>query len=277
MLGVGATRELSLRVSVAALARVVFEHPRHGEPLLALERKATLLAPGNESAIEVKSQPFGGAVRLRQPQVLAGLIGDFHFDSQRSRAEQDFRLMIKPSAWGALREFCLEHITRTQDPVLETDPGRELREELFAAMKVSLKPGQYRLKPVAVVVEDHPAPAENTYAKGIPTARVYRIFEASISDPSLMNAMLHNSQALSDDDLRRLAWEDAHSGRRGWASAILCLPLESLRAAYFAMPPEERNTPILFEGHRLDETVAAVLEGISVPKYARRAAVRCKF
>ena len=41
-IGVGATDELSLRVSVATLVRVLFKNPSDDELLLALERKATL-------------------------------------------------------------------------------------------------------------------------------------------------------------------------------------------------------------------------------------------
>ena len=37
--GIGATNELSLRVSVAMLVRVLFKNPRDGEWMLALERK----------------------------------------------------------------------------------------------------------------------------------------------------------------------------------------------------------------------------------------------
>ena len=40
--GIGATQDLSLRVSVATLVRAVFKHPLYSEWLLALERKATL-------------------------------------------------------------------------------------------------------------------------------------------------------------------------------------------------------------------------------------------
>ena len=41
-IGVGATDELSLRVSVATLVRVLFKNPRVDELMLALELKATL-------------------------------------------------------------------------------------------------------------------------------------------------------------------------------------------------------------------------------------------
>jgi hypothetical protein len=40
--GIGATQALSVRVSVATLVRVLFENPRDGDLMLALERKATL-------------------------------------------------------------------------------------------------------------------------------------------------------------------------------------------------------------------------------------------
>jgi hypothetical protein len=58
-----------------------------------LERKATL----REDKVEVKSQPFGGAIRILDLDTIHDMIGDFHFDSERSRTEQDFRLFIRPS------------------------------------------------------------------------------------------------------------------------------------------------------------------------------------
>ena len=58
--GIGATPDLSLRVSVATLVRVIFENPANGEWMLALERKATL----QNTEVEVKSHPFGGAIRI---------------------------------------------------------------------------------------------------------------------------------------------------------------------------------------------------------------------
>ena len=41
-----------------------FKHPLNGEWMLALERKATLHETEHEHVIEVKSQPFGGAIRI---------------------------------------------------------------------------------------------------------------------------------------------------------------------------------------------------------------------
>jgi hypothetical protein len=38
---------------------------------------------------------------------------------------------------------------------------------------------------------------------------------------------------------------------------------------YLAMSPNERDAPILFEKNLLDETVPAVLDGITIPKYRR--------
>jgi hypothetical protein len=263
--GIGATQELSLRVSVAILVRVVFEHPGSGERMLALERKATLY----ETNVEVKSQPFGGAIRILDLNAIHDLIGDFHFDSTNSRSEQDFRLFIRPSAWPVLQEFCIEHLSRVDDPVLETGPTRELVEEFVDAMAVDLKLNQYVLTPVATVIEDRPAPTDNFYARGIPTARIYRVFEASITDSALAHSVLKNSAGVSDQDLCKLAFDDFQHGGKGWANAVLTLPLNRITDHYSSLSPEERNGNIVFETHRLDETIPAVLEGIALPKYQR--------
>ena len=260
--GIGATDELSLRVSVATLVRVVFQHPVNREWMLALERKATL----HKDKVEVKSQPFGGAIRILDLDAIYELIGDFHFDSEQSRFEQDFRLFIRPSSWPLLREFCIEHLSLVDDKVIETDPSRELIEEFTDALKVNLRPEQYVSTPVATIVENEAAPTENFYAAGIPTVRVYRIFEAVISDDALIYAVIKNSESISHNNLCTLALDDFQNGGKGWANAALTLPLKNLSDHYLAMPPEERNTYFMFEKNRLDETISKVLDDIKVPK-----------
>ena len=265
-IGVGATEDLNLRVSAATLVRVLFKNPRDGNLMLALERKATLREAEKERLVEVKSQPFGGAIRVLDLRALRERIGDFHFDSERSRSEQDFRIFIRPSAWGRVRELCIEHFSRADSPILEIDPGRELAEEFADALKISLRQDQYIHKPAATVVEDDPAPTGNIHAQGMLTARVYRIFEAAIFDPSLAHTIMTNSEALSHQDLCDLALEDAQNGGKGRANAVLALPMKLIRAVYSAMPPEERYAPIYFENNLLDGTVPAVLDGITIPK-----------
>jgi hypothetical protein len=272
--GIGATNELSLRVSVATLMRVLFENPRDGDLMLALERKATLHKTENGQVIEVKSQPFGGAIRILDLDAIHDLIGDFHYDSERSRSEQDFRIFIRPTDWTTVRQFCIQHFSHVDDPILETDPTRELAEEFADALKINLKPDQYNHKPVGTVSEDDPFPTENIHARGVPTVRVYRIFEAHITDSSLAHIMITNSESLSHQGLCELALKDVQNGGKGRANAVLTLPLKRISDVYLALPPIERNTPILFAENRLDETVSAVLEGIPVPKYQRLSAAR---
>jgi hypothetical protein len=268
-IGRGATEDLSLRVSVATLVRVLFEHPRDGELMLALERKATMHQAENGRVVEVKCQPFGGAIRILDPMKLRGLIGDFHFDSERSHSEQDFRIFIRPSDWSTVREFCIEHLNGVDDLILETDPRRELAEEFADALMINLKPEQYVSKPVAIVVEEDPAPTENIHARGHLTARVYRIFEAHMRDASLSHAILINSESYSNHDLQQSALENARNGGEGRANAMLALPLKLICDAYLAMQPEARNSPISFEDNHLDESVGAILEGVTMPKYRR--------
>lgn len=233
--------------------------------MLALERKATL----HKNKVEVKSQPFGGAIRILDLGAIHDLIGDFHFDSERSRIEQDFRLYIRPSSWPVLREFCVQRLGRDNDLILETDPTRELVEEFADALKFNLQPEQYVSKPVATVVENEATPTENIHAKGIYTVRVYRIFETTITYPALAHAMLKNSENLSHKRMGELALEDARNGGKGRANAVFALSLRAITDTYLALSLKERNSPIFFEKNRLDETVSAVLEGIPVLKYQR--------
>jgi len=269
MNGVGPTQELSLRVSVATLVRVLFQNPGGDELMLALERKATLDTDETGGVIEINSQPFGGAIRIRDQRKMQEQVGDFHFDSEQSRSEQDFRIFIRPSAWGIVRKFCLEQFSRLDDLILETDPKRELAEEFSDALMISLKPDQYIRKPIAIAVEDDPAPTDNIHVKGYPTARVYRIFEATIADSPLATSMMRNSESFSDQELGELALQDVQKGGKGRANAVLALPVKLIRDVYLTLTLNERNRPLIFEEHRLQETVALVLDDVSVPKYQR--------
>jgi hypothetical protein len=268
-IGTGATKELSLRVSVATLVRVLFEHPKNGEWMLALERKATLFKGESGQVVDVKAQPFGGAIQIRDLVKLRDLIGDFHFDSEQSRSKQDFRLFIRPSAWGTLRQFCLDHFSHDNNSVLESDPNRELTEEFADALEISLRPDQFASHPVEIIVENEPSPTENIHARGHFTARIYRLFEARILEDSVTSAMWINSESYTSQDLHERALEDARNGGEGRANTVLALPLKQITAAYSAVALEARNAPISFQNHQLDETVAAILGSLTVPKYRR--------
>ena len=233
-IGVGATDELSLRVSVATLVRVLFKNPNNDELMLALERKATLRRAAEGAAVRVKSQPYGGGIRILDLSTVHDLVDGFHFDSERSRAEQDFRIFIRPSSWSALRD---------------------------------LRPEQYVSKPVTTMVENRAISTENIYAPGTPTVRLYRIYEAIITDLFLPHVMLEHGNDWSHQRLCELAIADAQSGGRGKANAVLTLPWERLQNVYRAMAPAERDVPIVFEENRLDSSVAAILEEIAVPRY----------
>ena len=226
-IGVGATNELSLRVSVATLVRVLFENPQNDELMLALERMATLLDTKGEHFVEVKCQPFGGAIQILDPEsTCETAIGDFHFDSEQSRSVQDFRIFIRPSAWNTVREFCLAHSSQMDDFVLDFDPTRELIEEFAETLKIGLKPDQFVCKPTGIIIENAPWPTDNFYARGYLTSRIYHIFEAHISDPSLVHALMRSSEIYSDTQLRELAQENARNGGPGWANAVFALPSE---------------------------------------------------
>ncbi len=260
------TEGLSLRVSVATLVRVLFDHPQTGETMLALERKASATTGAGQPSGRVWAQPFGGGIQFHSLEPLQDLIGHFEFDSERSRAENDFRILIRPAAWPAVRQFCLEQF-QAPNPVLDSDPARELEEEFADALAVQLEPSQYTQRPLGIVAEDTPAPTGNRRALGVNTVRLYRIFEARLIDSNLAQTLLTNSESHSDADLHTLALADLGRGGRGRANAGLALPLPPVTNAYLRLSPEARLQPLHFNDHQLDVTVTAILPGVLAPIY----------
>jgi hypothetical protein len=264
--GTGATPDLSLRVSVATYDKVLFPHPQNGTWMLALERKATIREDGS---FHVRAQPFGGGVRILNPTPLQELIGEIKYDSERSRHEQDFRILIPPSKWELVKEYCLHHLEDQDDSELEASPDRELVEEFEETLNVQLKPDQYTVQPLGFVVENHPVWTENWYALGYLTVRVYRTFRVDLVDPTLCQTILAASQRYSDQDLGMAALKDSQNGGRGRANSALTLPLHLVTEAYLTLQAQRRYGKIIVEGHELDESVLAVLEEIDLPQYQR--------
>lgn len=255
-----------LRASVATYNQVIFPHPEGGTMMLALERKATSLSDGS---VSVRAQPFGGGIRILNPAPLQRIVGKLHFDSERSKQEQDFRILIPPSKWELIKQYCLQHLADEDNIELEAEPDRELVEEFMETMKVKLNPNQYGVQPLGFVIENNPVRTSNEYARGQLTVHLYRIFRTQITDPVLCRIMLSISQLYSDQALEVLTSNDFEQGNRGRMNTILTLPLNSVRESYLALAPETRYRKIMVEDHALDESVLAVLEDVDVPQYQR--------
>jgi len=267
VIGIGPTSELNLRVSVATLSRVVFPRPGDGAPMLALEHKATLKSGDGKSQVFIKAQPFGGAIRILDINRFQQNFGDFNFDSERSRSEQDFRIFINSKNWEGVRDFCIEKMRQGTSSVLDLDPNRELVEEFDDALGIQLKADQYILKQIGIVLENAPVPTTNVRASGYPTVRIYRVDEVQIQDPDLCKLMMTNSETHHPQVLQSLVRKDARMGGRGRANAMLVAPVEKIRAAVLAVPLEERSELLPFDDSFLDGNVAALFYDIPVTKY----------
>jgi hypothetical protein len=258
-IGVGATNELDLRVSVAALVSVLFDNPEDGQTMLALERTATRREINGRSEITVKAKPFGGGVRLTNPKMLKELIGDFNYDSEQSRRESDFRILIRQMYWEKIKEICQAQLNDTGSGILDHNPDRELAEEFEDTLQIKITRKQYQLKQRGTVVEDLPVRTHNPRASGLPTVRFYYVFEALIEAPVLIKEILFNSRRYSDEDLRKMVLADVRQGGKGRANTILALRLEELKDVYRSVPTEKRNKPLLVGEHQLDRNVQAIL------------------
>lgn len=264
---IGATKDFGLRVSVATLSKLLFHHPVDQRLMLGLEHVSTLRQFEDHSNVVVKAQPFGGGIRILDSQALRDRIGEFRFDSQRSRDEGDFRVQIRPQNWKRVEELCLHQFLGEGRRVIESRPDRELVEEFRDALGVEITPNQYKVKHLGVAVEDIPRATNSVRAAGALTARIYNIYEVRILDSSLIGAILENNRRYTDQELCDLAEEDAGGGGRGRANAILSLPINDLKKLYLSMPLESRSAAIRFEGHLLDENVLAILEDVPTMRY----------
>lgn len=251
-----------LRVSVATYNQVIFPHPKSGITMLALERKATVLQDGS---VNVRAQSFGGGVKILDSKSLIELIGELQFDSERSKQEQDFRILIEPLQWEVVKQYCLKHLEDPTDLELESAPDREMVEEFEETMGVGLRSSQYTVQPIGFVIEDNPVWTENWYARGFLTVRVYRTYKVQILDPDLCKTLLDISGQVSDDELGMRALNN--NARR--ANSVLTLPLDRVREAFISISPEKRFNKIEVDHHILDESVLVVLEDIEVSQYLR--------
>ncbi len=257
-----------LRASVATYNQVIFPHPEDGTMLLALERKATVLKDGS---VSVRSQPFGGGVRILNPASLQAIIGKLQFDSERSKQEQDFRILIPPSKWELIKEYCLHQLEfdDADEIEIESGPDRELTEEFMDAINVKLNPMQYTVEPLGFVVENNPVRSKNDYALGQLTVHLYRVYKVQIVDLTLCKVMWSVSQLYSDKELGEHALQNFENGGKGRANTMLTLPLRQVRESYLALSPEVRYRKIMIDHHELEESVLVVLEGVDVPQYQR--------
>jgi hypothetical protein len=256
-----------LRVSVATYNRVLFPHPEDGTLMLALERKARVREDGS---LAIRAQPFGGGVHILNPTPLKKIVGEIQFDSEQSRHERDFRILVSPSKWELIKEYCLQHLEDEEDIELESVPHRELAEEFAETIKVYLNEHQYTVRPVGFVIENSPVRTENIDARGQLTVRIYRIFEVNILDFTLGRVMLTVNNLYSDQDLGTRALQNLEYYGRGRATTILTLPLSQVTESYLALPPEGRYRKLRIDDHELDESVLAILVDVEVPQYQRR-------
>lgn len=235
--------------------------------MLALERTATLMESKGKAEVTVRAKPFGGAVRLINPQRLMRLIGNFHYDNERSRSEGDFRILIRPAAWEKVKEICCYHLRKTENGILNSNPERELIEEFEDSLKINLSMDQYRLNPRGIIIEDLPVETENVRATGLPTVRIYYLYEAWVESPDLIMRMAANGEQHTDKDLQEMAQAEAQHGGRGRANAMLTLSLDDLTEMYRSMAMDLRSGPIRFKDHQLDGNVLAILEDVEQTKY----------
>ena len=105
---------------------------RHLATLKAIEEAGSLVEAAERlqlpaSAFEVVNEYTmwvdapGGAIRILDTGSFLEHLGRFNYDSERSKSERDFRVYVQPSAWEAVRDFCLQNLKMENSSTLETE------------------------------------------------------------------------------------------------------------------------------------------------------------
>jgi len=257
--GVGATEELSLRVSTGVLTKTTFRHPETGESMLVLERKGVVEFSPNGSKEKLEAQPLGGASRLNDPNALLKLTGRFNFDSTESAQESDFRVQIRPRDWPRVKEFCVHHFMNPGTNVVEADPTRELSEELSDALGIAVSNDSYAAVNLGVVLRGG-AITDRAGVSGQQTVRAFNVYHVELTDPALIQAVLDNSSSVSDSSILESAREKAKAnGKKGKASALTAIPLDAVVKAHSSTSAENRWSSIKIEGTTIADNVPAIL------------------
>ena len=268
-IGIGPDEELGLRISVAAIVGVYFSDPENGKTMLVLERTATLQMIDGKPEVSVKVKPFGGGVRLLDPERLNILIGKFHYDSRKSSEEKDFRIRANPDSWVKIKEICKEHLIYPDKGLLDTGPERELGEEFEDSLKIKIGTDDYFLRKKGMVFEDLQVNTNNINAPGSPTVRVYYLFDARIKSQHIIKQILENSRKYSDNDLSKMALEDYNQGGKGRVNAVLSVEPDDLKNFYVSIPVDKRGGLLRYGEHQLEGNIPALFEDISSNKFKR--------
>jgi hypothetical protein len=260
-IGIGPTKELNLRVSIASLVSVLVKDPESNKTMIALERAATLLREDGKNRVIVRAKPFGGGVILKDPDLLKQLIGNFNYDSERSREEKDFRIQVNPARWEDIKELCGAHLNGRSKVILDITPDRELREEFEDSLKIKITHDDYSLRQKGMVVENRPTNTDNINAPGTSTVRVYYLFEAGIINTDIIKMLIGSSRDHSDEDLRKTAYANFHKGGKGRANAVLVVDPDKLKEYYRSVPRNNPDGLLQYGDHLLDGNVQVLFEG----------------
>lgn len=245
-----------LRVSVASLSRLTVDV--HGESYVVLER-VPARGPGPR---EYRCQPLGGAVQILDATAFARGAARFDFDSLRSQAEADCRILVNPADWPRVRDFCVREL-ETGGRILESSPDRELVEELSDALQSPVDPSMLSSRAIGTWVRDDAVTTENRRAAGLPTVRVYRIWSSLVCDRRLLERIEHlcfggsrdsrGSEPFGDHADEPRALRDP---RETAAAGLAAIPIDVLRAA--CAESEGALSSQVVMGQSLDETVGVL-------------------
>jgi hypothetical protein len=231
--GIGATADLSMRVSSAVLTLCVVPSPEG--PLAILERKVEI----GKKGLDMRAQPLGGGIAVLNVEALSKITGGFNWEDQKVARERDLRIYVNPDSWTFVRELLTTSFLDTLPgaPIVETTPVRELQEEIGDAAGVEVSESSMNISFAGLVFQD-PGCGAVAAKSSTPTARVFSVFDVVITDPALADTIMReasrpDSELIAEVTRRHEALagrEPTHDAERPKLSSLCAIPVKELLA-----------------------------------------------
>ncbi len=210
-----------VRVSVGSLTLLTISDPLDQKEYFAFERRATGSSERGRKTWSTKSVPFGGAIKIKDKSALVDLIGDFDFDSDESRENNDFRIIVDRRKWKKIKIFCERSISQNNKRVIDFDPFDEIKEEIWKPTKIEVTRKKLSTKRIGTFANDFPVPTENINTPGKQTYRFYCLYNTRVVDQQLAKKLLKHADLRMDKECGFTAIKSRRTKGDGRYNSIL--------------------------------------------------------
>lgn len=221
-------------------------------------------------------KPFGGGLKLENPEALLALL-KFNYLTAKAKQEQDFRLLIENRNWETIRHFAIHNLKHPETGILESNPTRELGEELCIALGIPLLQEQASSSNYYYLIREmlginhsetiiahspsyistlEPAPIiDNQYPGVEHRVKINYIHNGQVLDSKLIARIIHEA----NQPLKHLITDSLFNGRKK-LSTISLVHIDDFIRAYVE---QKRHQKVKIDGITCSSNTTQLFEAIN--------------